>query len=129
MTNLRYMPAAEVLARYHGLWQVEESSRITRQDLRVRPIWHWNANRIRAHIAISFMALACLRHLAYRVATRQRRMSPEVIRSSLTQRQCSILRCKRTGNRYVFPSKPTSDAGRIYATMALPLLTTPYQLI
>ena len=128
ITNLCDMPAAEVLTRYHGLWQVEESFRITRHDLRARPVRHWNEDRIRAHVAISFMAFACVRHLAYRVATQQRRMSPEVMRSALTHRQCSILRCKRTGNRYVIPSKPTPDTERIYATMALPLPTTPYEL-
>ena len=48
-----------VMSHYHGLWQVEESFRITKHDLRVRPIWHWNSDRIRAHIAIAFMAFAC----------------------------------------------------------------------
>ena len=107
---------------------MEESFRITRHDLRVRPVWHWTPDRIRAHVAISFMAFACVRHLAYRVAIQKRSMSPEAIRSALTRRQCSILRCKRTGNRYVISSKPTPDAERIYATMAIPLPTTPYQL-
>ena len=76
ITNLRDAAAAEVLSHYHGLWQVEESFRITKHDLRVRPIWHWTPDRIRAHIAISFMAFACVRHLAYRVAVQKRRMSP-----------------------------------------------------
>ena len=105
----------EALSLYHGLWQVEESFRITKHDLRVRPIWHWTPARIRAHIAISFMAFACVRHLAYRVAVQKRRMSPEAIRSALVHRQCSILRCQQTGNRYVIPSKPTPKAEMIYA--------------
>ncbi len=128
ITSLRDMPAAEVLTRYHGLWQEEENFRITRHDLRVRQIWCWTADRIRAHIATSFMAFACVGYLAYSVATQQRRMSPEVMRSALTHRQCAILRCKRTDNRYVVPSNPTLDAKRIYATMSLPLPTTPYEL-
>ena len=128
ITNLRDAAAAEVLSHYHGLWQVEESFRITKHDLRVRPIWHWTPDRIRAHIAISFMAFACVRHLAYRVAVQKRRMSPEAIRSALVHRQCSILRCQQSANRYVVPSKQTPAAERIYATMGLPLTTTPYQL-
>ena len=82
ITNLRDASVTEVMSHYHGLWQVEESFRITKHDLRVRPIWHWNSDRIRAHIAIAFMAFACVRHLAYRVAIQKRRMSPEVIRSA-----------------------------------------------
>ena len=78
----------------------------TKHDLKVRPIWHWNENRIR--IAIAFMA--CVRHLAYRVTTQKKRMSPEVIRSALVHRQCSVLSCRQSGNRYVIPSKPTPAA-------------------
>ena len=128
ITNLRDASVTEVMSHYHGLWQVEESFRITKHDLRVRPIWHWNSDRIRAHIAIAFMAFACVRHLAYRVAIQKRRMSPEVIRSALVHRQCSVLRCRQSGNRYVIPSKPTPAAEQIYATMGLPLTITPYQL-
>ena len=129
ITNLRDASVAEVMTHYHGLWQVEESFRITKHDLKVRPIWHWNENRIRAHIAIAFMAFACVRHLAYRVAIQKRRMSPEVIRSTLVHRQCSVLHCRQSGNRYVIPSKPTPAAELIYATMGLPLTITPYQLV
>ena len=128
ITNLRDASVAEVMAHYHGLWQVEESFRITQHDLRVRPIWHWNPDRIRAHIAIAFMAFACVRHLAYRVAIQKRRMSPEVIRSALVHRQCSVLRCRQSGHRYVIPSQPTPPAEQIYATLGLPLTITPYQI-
>ncbi len=116
ITNLRDASVTEVMAHYHGLWQVEESFRITRHDLKVRPIWHWNANRIRAH-------------LAYRVAIQKRRMSPEVIRAALVHRQGSVLHCRQSGNRYVIPSKPTPAAEQIYATMGLPLTITPYHLV
>lgn len=64
ITNIRDMPHQELLARYRDLWQVEESFRITKHDLRVRPIFHWVPRRVQAHIAISFMAFACVRHLA-----------------------------------------------------------------
>ena len=128
ITNLRDASVTEVMSHHHGLWQVEESCRITKHDLRARPIWHWNSDRIRAHTAIACMAFACVRHLAHRVAIQKRRMSPEVIRSALVHRQCSVLRCRQSGNRYVIPSKPAPAAERIYATMGLPLTITPYQL-
>ena len=129
ITNLPDASVTEVMAHDHGLWQVEESFRITRHDLRVRPIWHWNPDRIRAHIAIAFMAFACVRHLAYRVGIQKRRMSPEVIRSALVHRQCSVLRCRQTDNRSVISSRPTQAAEQIHATMGLPLTITPYQLV
>ena len=54
MTNTKEkdMNAEDVLSHYHGLWQVEESFRIEKHDLKVRPVFHWTARRIKAHIAI-----------------------------------------------------------------------------
>ena len=51
----------------HELWRIEESFRIQKHDLKVRPVFHWNESRIRAHLAICFMAFCCVRHLEYRV--------------------------------------------------------------
>ena len=105
VTNLRGVSLGELFERYRGLWQVEESFRITKHDLKVRPIYHWTPRRVRAHLAIAFMAFACVRHLAYRVQLqKKRRLSPAVIRDALLNRQCSVLRHTRTGKRYVIPS-------------------------
>ena len=121
----------ELLARCRGLWQLEESFRITKHDLhdlKVRPVHHWTASRVHARIAIAFMTFACLRHLAYRVALQKRRMSPNVLRNALLQRQCSLLRHRRTGQRYLVPSKPSRDTTEIYRTMGLALPTTPCEM-
>jgi hypothetical protein len=39
-TNIKEkdMPVEEILTQYHGLWQVEESFRINKHDLKMRPI-------------------------------------------------------------------------------------------
>src|SRR5699024_9699886 len=34
------MPPAEVLSRYHDLWQVEQSFRMSKTDLQARPMFH-----------------------------------------------------------------------------------------
>ena len=34
------MPAAEVIAKYHDLWHVEKSFRMSKTDLRARPMFH-----------------------------------------------------------------------------------------
>jgi transposase len=73
MTNIKddQMKADEILSQYHGLWQVEESFRISKHDLRVRPVFHWSADRIKAHIAICFVAFALIRFLQYRIRQKQ----------------------------------------------------------
>jgi len=78
ITNKKDITAKEVLDYYHQLWQIEENFRISKHDLRIRPIYHWTPKRIKAHIAISFMALVCVRHLEYRVKRQYKKLSPEV---------------------------------------------------
>ena len=88
-------------------------------ELRVRPIFHWTPRRIRAHLAISFMALLCVRHLAYRARLQYRCLSPEVIRTALLRVQYSVLENPGTKKRYVVPSSASQEAVNLYQLMGL----------
>lgn len=57
------MPAGEVIASYHNLWRVEQSFRMSKTDLRARPMFHHTRDAIEAHLTIVFAALAVARHL------------------------------------------------------------------
>ena len=57
------MPAGEVIASYHDLWHVEASFRMSKSDLRARPIFHHTRESIEAHLTIVFAALAVARYL------------------------------------------------------------------
>jgi hypothetical protein len=57
------MPAAEVIASYHDLWHVEASFRMSKSDLKARPIFHHTRESIEAHLTIVFAALAVARYL------------------------------------------------------------------
>jgi transposase len=119
-TNIseKEMKVEEILSQYHGLWQVEESFRINKHDLRMRPIFHWSASRIKAHIGICFVAFALIRFLQYRILQKTKEnFSAERIREELYRIQESILRDKTNHNRYVVPSKPAQDAIKIYEVM------------
>jgi len=123
------MPAEEVLSHYHGLWQVEESFRITKYDLRVRPVFHWSAKRIRAHIAICFVAFALIRFLQHRLLWHGKEMfSAERIREELFRVQESIIRNTITSEQYVIPSKPSQDVVRIYEVMNRKRNVVPFKL-
>lgn len=65
VTNLpaHLMPAGEVIASYHDLWHVEQSFRMSKTDLRARPMFHHKRESIEAHLTIVFTALAIARHL------------------------------------------------------------------
>ena len=65
VTNIpvEVMPAGEVIGSYHDLWQVEASFRMSKSDLRARPIFHHTKDAIEAHLTIVFAALAISRRL------------------------------------------------------------------
>jgi len=127
ISNSKELTAREILAQYRGLWQVEESFRITKHDLKVRPIFHWTPSRIRAHIAICFLAFTCVRHLEYRTALQYKKISPEQIRKALMRIQVSILK-HPNGNRYAVPSQGTQDSRKLYQLMGSHYSTAPYQI-
>jgi hypothetical protein len=52
------MPAAEVIGKYHELWHVEKSFRMSKSDLAARPIFAYVRESIEAHLTIVFTALA-----------------------------------------------------------------------
>jgi Transposase DDE domain len=60
VTNLdvTVMPAAEVIAKYHDLWHVERSFRMSKTDLEARPMFHRTRDAIEAHLTLVFTALA-----------------------------------------------------------------------
>ncbi len=128
ITNINDMTTADVFEHYKGLWQIEESFRLTKHDLQVRPIYHWTPKRIQAHVAICFMALVCIRHLSYRVKLQYQPLSPEIIRNELVHVQQSILINKTNSRRYGIPSKPTLHAQKIYQVMGEKLSATPFLL-
>ena len=65
VTNIpsRLMGAAEVVSSYHELWHVEASFRMSKHDLRARPVFHHTRDAIEAHLTVVMTALAVARHL------------------------------------------------------------------
>ncbi|GAA3680391.1 IS1634 family transposase [Yimella lutea] len=55
--------ASEVIGNYHDLWRVEQSFRMSKTDLRARPMFHHTRDAIEAHLTIVFAALAVARYL------------------------------------------------------------------
>ncbi|MGW5301711.1 IS1634 family transposase [Rhodococcus aetherivorans] len=55
------MAPGEVIGKYHDLWHVEQSFRMSKTDLRARPMFHRTRDAIEAHLTIVFAALAVAR--------------------------------------------------------------------
>jgi hypothetical protein len=60
VTNLDadVMATGEVIGKYHDLWHVERSFRMSKTDLQARPMFHRTRDAIEAHLTIVFTALA-----------------------------------------------------------------------
>lgn len=52
------LPDEQVIAFYHQLWHVEQSFRMSKSDLKARPIFHHKREAIEAHLTIVLAALA-----------------------------------------------------------------------
>ncbi len=86
-----HLQARQLLAQYRQLWQIEHGFRTNKHDLRIRPIYHWTPRRIRAHIAICYMAFCCVQHLCHRLQALGHPMSVESMRRQLNALQFSVL--------------------------------------
>ena len=105
---------------------MEAAFRITRHDLAVRPVFHWRPDKIRAHIAICFMAYSLVKNLQYQVGLRYKKLSIQIIRGALSNVQTSVHFDKRKKIRYGLPSMLGPDAKKIYKLMGLSVQRTPY---
>ena len=52
-----------VIDRYHQLWHIEQSFRMSKFDLQTRPIYHQKQGAIKAHVLICFVALLAEKYL------------------------------------------------------------------
>jgi len=62
LTNTN-LTAKTVIENYNQLWQIEKAFRISKTDLRIRPIYHRLRDRIKAHICIAFVAYTIYKEL------------------------------------------------------------------
>jgi len=59
-TSLR---SQQIIDNYNNLWQIERAFRISKTDLKIRPIYHRLRHRIEGHICISFTAYSIYKEL------------------------------------------------------------------
>ena len=118
ITNIKDDAAESLIARYARLWVIEESFRVNKHTLEMRPIYHWKPERIHAHIALCYMSFSVLRHIQYRVNLTQK-ISINAILEELLDVQSSIHVHKKTKDRYRIPGFFTHTARKIYKAFDL----------
>ena len=71
------LPKETILEYYKQLWQIEKTFRITKTDLKIRPIYHFKKRRIQAHICIAFAACKVYKELERQLKIKKSELSPE----------------------------------------------------
>lgn len=126
LTNDATSSPAELLRRYRQLWVIEESFRINKHTLAMRPIYHSKPQRVQAHILICYLAFALSRYVQHQLSIFNISMSIEKIRDELLQVEASILKVQ--DHLYKVPSKMGKQAEIIYKAMGIarPLAATKF---
>lgn len=129
VTNETTETAKDLLERYRRLWVIEESFRINKHTLEMRPIFHFKPRRIKSHILICYLAYAISRYTQLQVTSFQGPISIERLRAELGRIESSILEDKKTGERYKISSSLNAVSKNIYKAVGVSLKRHPKKLI
>lgn len=76
----------EIIEIYRGLWRIEESFKVTKSDLKARPVYLSRQDRIESHFLICFIALTIIRILQHKL---EGKYSTTHILESLRKIECT----------------------------------------
>jgi transposase len=117
ITNDKVSSIEELLGRYRQLWVIEESFRINKSTLAMRPIFHFKERRIEAHILICYLAFALSRYVQHQLKIFGMPLSIDKIRNELLQVEASIVNI--ADQTYRMPSKLNKTTDKIYRAMGI----------
>lgn len=78
LTNAK-MRTETILENYNHLWRIEKAFRISKTDLKIRPIFHRKQKRIEAHICLNFVAYKVYKELERQLKEKKSELSPEKV--------------------------------------------------
>ncbi len=107
------MNPREVMEKYHDLWQVEQSFRMSKTDLRARPIFSHKRDSIEAHLTIVFAALAISRYLQAETGMSIRK----IVRSLRPLQEITVT---IAGHEHTALDPLTDDAASILDSLKIP---------
>ena len=121
-TSEKEMTAADVMDAYHTLWKIEESFRIMKTTMEVRPIHHWTPKRIEGHFVMCFLAFLMERTMEIMLKGKadETSSSPQKIQEALNTMQLAAVTTE-SGEIYI-KSKPDALANKIFRLLKI---TTP----
>ena len=116
-TSETKMLPEEILDAYHTLWKIEESFRIMKSTLQVRPVFHWKPSRIHGHFVICFLAFMLERRLELFLSEQDIDNSPENIREALLSMQ--VAKVTMNNEELFIKAKTTALATKIWQSLKI----------
>jgi len=108
------LPSGTIIENYKHLWQIERAFRISKTDLRVRPIFHRLRRRIEAHICVAFVAYTIYKELELLLASINSGMSPKRA-ADLTHTMYSLTyKAQDSGEEKVVVLKMSDEQQMVY---------------
>lgn len=86
VTSELHMSEGDIIDTYRGLWEIEETFRVTKSTLEARPVYVSREEHINAHFLTCFIALVIMRIIQKKT---ERRYSAEKIIECLNKISCS----------------------------------------
>ncbi|MDP3684969.1 MAG: IS1634 family transposase [Ignavibacteria bacterium] len=105
---------ATIIKQYHNLWHVEQTFRVAKSDLEIRPIFHFKQQTIEVHLLICFMALAICKYMEIKTGKSTRQIV-KILKSITDARIKNTL----NGEEITMRSKITADIKQILLKLGL----------
>jgi transposase len=126
-TNLVGKDPAELWNQYMRLVEVEEAFRNLKGDLGIRPIWHRDAQRIEAHVFVSFLAYCLQVSLKVRLERMAPGLTPRSVLEKLGQMQMVDVHVPTSDGRELVMSRYTEPSAEQRLLMDRLRLALPEQ--
>jgi transposase len=76
LSNAR-LEKEEIIENYRHLWHIEKAFRVSKNELKIRPVYHRLPRRIEAHICLSFVAYKVYKELERQLELKQATISAQ----------------------------------------------------
>lgn len=103
-----------IIERYHQLYRIEQAFRISKNDLQMRPIFHYKEEPIKLHLLVCFMALVISKHIELKINVSIKKFIHECLRITDAR-----LRNQITGEEIRIRADLTLDATEMLQKLGL----------
>ncbi len=110
-TSEEKLSAYDIINAYHNLWKIEESFRIMKSNLEVRPVFHWTEKRIKGHFFVCFLAFLLERTLEFKLRESNIESTPLKIRKVINS--MNFARFESKGQTYLLKTRYDSLGSQI----------------